>query len=345
MTPKTSSRKPTPATHTATGSPNTLLELIAYSADQYDRWTNDPVDSMLDRLHPNRVNWINVDGLHDSTILEKITAHFNLHPLLVEDVLNDQRPKVEEYDDYLFVTLKMLYQIDGFKVDYEQISFVLGSNYLISFQEKEGDIFDGFRERIQKDLGRVRKKGADYLLYRLIDVIVDHYYHVLDCLGEQIEEIEDVLAKGSTESTFKKIQHLKKELIYLRKVVYPLREAVNKLVKGENEFVDSENLRFFSDVYDHVIHLTDSLDTYKDLTSSLLDIHMNTQNNQLNQVIKVLTIISTIFIPLTFIVGVYGMNFKYMPELEWEYGYPLVWGIMIALMVAMAGYFRYKKWF
>jgi magnesium transporter len=268
-----------------------------------------------------------------------------LHPLLIEDVIDDQRPKAEEYDDYLFFTIKMLYKIDGGDIDYEQISFVLGHNYLISFQEKAGDIFDSFRERIKKDLGRVRKLGADYLLYRLIDIIVDHYYVILDAIGEQIEEIEESLFESSSEQTFRKIQKLKKQLINLRKFVFPLREALNKLAKGENHFIEDDNIRYFSDVYDHVIHLTDSLDAYKDLTSSLMDVHFNTQNNQLNKIIKVLTVISTIFIPLTFIVGVYGMNFKYMPELNWQFGYPVVWLGMILMSLVMLGYFKYKKWF
>jgi magnesium transporter len=322
-----------------------ILELISYNETEYDRYDHLPIDALIKQIKPNRVNWINLDGLQDEIIIEKIQSHFHLHALLIEDVLNDQRPKVEAYDDYLFFTLKMLYRIEGSAIDYEQMSFVLGHNFLISFQDKEGDLFDPFRERIKKDLGRVRKMKSDYLLYRLIDIIIDNYYIILDSIGEHIEEIEDNLEENSTENIFLKIQSLKKELIYLRRVVYPLREALNKIVKGEDDFIEDDNLRFFADVYDHVIHLTDTLDTYKDLTSSLMDIYINTQNNQLNKVIKVLTIISTIFIPLTFIVGVYGMNFKYMPELGWPLGYPLVWGIMILMSVSMLLYFKYKRWF
>jgi magnesium transporter len=191
----------------------------------------------------------------------------------------------------------------------------------------------------------VRKKKADYLLYRLIDIIVDNYYNVLDAIGNQIEEIEENLNEEKSEHTFQRIQKLKKELIFLRKAVYPLRDALSKLVKDKSDFIEEENLRYFDDVYDHVVHLLDSLDTYQDLTSSLMDIHINTQNNQLNKVIKVLTIISTIFIPLTFIVGVYGMNFRHFPELEWTYGYPLIWTVMLVLAIGMLGYFRFKKWF
>ncbi|MBX2955092.1 MAG: magnesium/cobalt transporter CorA [Cyclobacteriaceae bacterium] len=322
-----------------------ILELIGYDREHYEKADDLTIDDIIQRIKPNRVNWINVDGLYDSSIIEKIQSHFNFHSLLMEDVIQDQRPKVEEYDDYLFFTLKMLYSINGGEIEYEQISFVLGSHYLICFQEKEGDLFDHFRERIRLDQGRVRKKKADYLLYRLIDIIVDNYYNVLDAIGEQIEEIEESLHNEHSEHTFQRIQNLKKELIYLRKAVYPLRDALSTLLKDKNELIEEENERFFDDIYDHVVHLLDSLDTYKDLTSSLMDIHINTQNNQLNKVIKVLTIISTIFIPLTFIVGVYGMNFRNMPEIDWEYGYPFTWAIMILMTLGMLSYFRFKKWF
>lgn len=325
--------------------PSVILELISYDREHYEKTEGLALEELLKKINPDRINWVNVDGLFDTTITDKLQAHFNLHALLIDDVLNDQRPKTEEYDDCLFFTLKMLYSINGENIEYEQISFVLGNHYLISFQEKEGDLFDFFRERIRLDQGRVRKKKADYLLYRLIDIIVDNYYHVLEAIGNQIEEIEDNLSENQSEHTFQRIQKLKKELIFLRKAVYPLRDALSKLVKDEGDFIEEENIRFFADVYDHVVHLIDSLDTYKDLTSSLMDIHINTQNNQLNKVIKVLTIISTIFIPLTFIVGVYGMNFKHFPELEWTYGYPFIWGIMLVLALGMLAYFRFKKWF
>ncbi len=323
-----------------------ILELITYNREEYEHIDNLTIEDLLAELKPDRVNWLNVDGLSNTEVIQSIQQHFNLHALLIEDVLDDQRPKAEEYDDYLFFTLKMLHSIKTGYIDYEQISFVLGPNYLISFQEKEGDLFDAFRNRIRLDQGRVRKKGADYLLYRLIDIIVDNYYSVLDNVGERIERIEDELSEGKTsEFTFQRIQRIRKELIYLRKAVYPVRDAISKLVKDDSPYIQTETTRFFADVYDHVVHLIDSLDTYQDLTTSLLDIHINTQNNQLNKVIKVLTIISTIFIPLTFIVGIYGMNFDYMPELRWQYGYPMVMAFMFALAVSMLIYFKLKKWF
>jgi magnesium transporter len=325
--------------------PKIILELIRYDRDRYTRHNDLTVDELVREIEPLQVNWVNLDGLHDQTIIEKIQAHFCLHSLLIEDVMDDQRPKAEEYDDYLFFTMKMLYRIDGIEIDYEQISFVLGGNFLLSFQEKEGDIFEGFRGRIAKDLGKVRKKQADYLLYRLIDVIIDGYYKVLDRIGDIIDEIEDDIHTNPSDKNFNRIQKLRKELIFLRRAVYPLRDALNKIIKGESVFVHEENLRYFSDVYDHVVHLTDSLDIYKDLSSSLLDIHMNTLNTRMNEVMKVLTVISTIFMPLTFIVGVYGMNFEYMPELRWPFGYYGVWIVMLGIVATMLVFFRLKKWF
>jgi magnesium transporter len=326
-------------------SPPVILELITYNREAYDRHDGIEVENLLTHQKPDRVNWLNLDGLNDQDIIEKIQSHYGLHSLLIEDVLSDQRPKAEEFDDYLFVTLKMLYRIDGTEIDYEQISFVLSRNSLITFQEKEGDLFDGFRERIRQDQGRVRKKEADYLMYRLIDIIVDNYYNVLDKVGEIIEEIEDTVYENPTNKTFNKIQKLKKELIFLRKALYPLRDAIGKIIKGETDFVREENLRYYSDVYDHTVHIIDSLDTYKDLTSSLLDIHINAMNTRMNEVMKVLTVISTIFMPLTFIVGIYGMNFDFMPELRWHWGYYGVMGVMGVIVIGMLGFFKYKKWF
>lgn len=322
-----------------------ILEIIIYDKDSYVRYADLSIDDILKKIHPEKVNWINLDGLSDQVIIEKIKSHFSFHSLLIDDVLNDQRPKAEEYDDYLFFTLKMLHSINGGHIDYEQISFVLGSNYLVSFQEKEGDLFDAFRDRIRLDQGLVRKKKADYLLYRLIDIIVDNYYTVLDNIGEQLETIEDKIYRNPSEENFYKIQALNKELIFLRKAVYPLREAVSLLVKNEYGFIKEENYRFYTDVYDHVMHLVDSQDTYRDLISNLTDIHINSLNTRLNEVMKVLTVISTIFMPLTFIVGVYGMNFEFMPELRWKYSYYVVWGIMLVMAAGMLRFFKFKKWF
>ncbi len=328
-----------------------ILELIQYDDKNHAKFEDIPITELIANIKPHHVNWINVDGLHEKSIIQKIADHFCLHTLLVDDITSDHQPKVEEYDDYLFFTLKMLYRIEEDKIEYEQISFVLGKEYLLSFQEKEGDLFGALRDRIRLDQGRVRKKQADYLLYRLVDIIVDNYYSVLDAIGQKIENIEEDIYKNSSDQQFRNIQKLKKELIYLRKALYPLRDAMSKFIKDESGFIEPANVRYFGDVYDHVVHLIDSLDTYKDLTSALMDIYINTLNTRMNEVMKVLTIISTIFIPLTFIVGVYGMNFNTekspwnMPELNSAYGYPVVMGIMLIIVIGMILYFKFKKWF
>ncbi len=322
-----------------------ILELIQYDEREYAMQADLPVDELLALFKSGLINWVNVDGLHDRSIVLKLGKHFNLHSLLIEDILSDHQPKAEEFDEYIFFTMKMLYGIKNKKIEYEQISFVLGKDYLLSFQEKEGDLFGSLRERIKQSSGRVRARKADYLLYRLIDIIVDNYYNVLDEVGHQIEHVEEDIYRHPSNLEFQKIQAIKKELIYLRKALYPLRDAVNKLTKDESGFIDPSNIRYFSDVYDHVVHLIDSLDTYKDLTTSLMDIHINTMNTRLNEVMKVLAVISTIFMPLTFIVGVEGMNFEHMPELHTLWGYPAVLLLMAVIVFGMIGYFKYKKWF
>jgi magnesium transporter len=323
-----------------------ILELIQYNEADYIRKDNLPVEEIIENLKPNYVNWVNVDGLHDNTIIDKLGKHFCIHPLLLEDITSDHQPKVEEFDDYLFFTLKMLYRIEDGVIDYEQISIVLGKDFVASFQEKEGDLFDPFRERIRLSQGKVRKMKGDYLLYRLIDIIVDNYYQVLDTVGLQVEQIEEEVYQNPSEGNFLRIQKIKKDLLFLRKALYPLRDALSKLIKDESGFIESVNVKYFNDVYDHVVHLTDSLETYKDLNSGLMDIHINAMNTRMNEVMKVLTIISTIFMPLTFIVGVYGMNFgDLMPELHWKYGYVGVWTVMILITIGQISYFKYKKWF
>jgi len=323
-----------------------IVELISYNEESVILEDKKPVDDLLLMCDQHRKNWINVDGLSDRALIEQIAKKFNLHYLLIEDILNvEHQPKTDELDDHLFLTMKMFYRFDEEKIEYEHISFVLGKNYLLSFQEKEGDIFSGIRMRINQDNAIIRKRGTDYLLYRLVDTIVDSYYSILEKIGEQVESIEENISKNPTVKDFQQIQKIRKEFIYLRRVVYPLREAINKIVKNENGFIDENNEKYFADIYDHVIHLIDSLDTYKDLTSTMMDLYMNTINYKMNEVMKLLTIITTIFIPLSFIAGIYGMNFQHMPELGWENGYFGVLGIMGTIFVLMIVYFRYKKWF
>ncbi len=332
--------------HTELGDKKVILELISYDENSFSSKDNIAIDELLDECNPKLINWINVDGLTNDDLIKKISKKFDLHYLLVEDIQNtDHQPKADEYEKHLFFTLKMLYRIEGHNIDYEHISFVLGKNYLLSFQEKEGDIFDNLRNRIKLDTNIIRRRGADYLLYRLIDTIVDSYYSVLENIGRQVEDIEDSISSNPTVLDFQRIQKLRKEFIYLRKVVYPLREALNKVVKNEDGFIEDRNIKYFSDVYDHVIHLIDSVDTYKDLTSTLMDLYMNTINYKMNEVMKLLTIITTIFIPLSFIAGIYGMNFDVMPELRWSWGYYSVLGLMGVIFILMIIYFKHKKWF
>lgn len=320
------------------------LELISYNNHNIELFNSKDPDKIFSRMGKNEFHWINLDGLHNIELIEALGKQFNLHPLLLEDVLNtEQRPKSEEHGDHLFFTLKTLNAIKGEEIIYEQMSFVLSKYYLISFQEREGDQFDQLRERIKLPDSKLRNFKIDYLLYRLIDTIVDSYYTVMEYIGERLEDLEEQIYHDPNEDVLQKIQHLKKELIYLRKSVYPLREAL-KLTMTESKLIEESTQRYLGDVYDHTVQVIETIESYRDFTASLIDMYMTSISNKMNEVMKVLTIIATIFIPLTFIAGVYGMNFEYMPELGWKYGYPAVWMVMILMTVGMLLYFRKKKW-
>ncbi len=293
------------------------------------------------------VTWVNIDGLHDIEVMEKIGKHFGLHPLVLEDILNtDQRPKTEDFDDYIFVVLKMLcFDEDQEEVRAEQISIILGPNFVISFQERAGDIFDPIRERIRNAKGRIRKMGADYLAHALMDAIVDNYFMVLEKLGEKIEGMEEELVSNPRPETLQTMHNLKREMIFLRKSVWPLREVVSRLERGESKLIKDSTGIYLRDVYDHTIQVIDTIETFRDMLSGMLDIYLSSISNRMNQVMKVLTIIATIFIPLTFVAGIYGMNFEYMPELKWHWFYPKAfWLVMIGVAGVMLFYFRRKKW-
>jgi magnesium transporter len=292
------------------------------------------------------VTWINVDGLHQIEILEKLGECYNFHPLVLEDILNtDQRPKMEDYGDYLYIVLKMLHDKGkGNEVEAEQVSLVLGPNFVFSFQESGGDVFDKIRERLRTGKGRLRRMGADYLAYTLVDAIVDYYFVILEKLGERIELLEEELVTHPKTETLKEIHTLKREMIFLRKAVWPLREVISSLQRAESPLVQKTTGIYLRDVYDHTIQVIDTIETFRDILSGVLDIYLSSVSNRLNSVMKVLTIIATVFMPLTFLAGVYGMNFKYMPELEWRWGYPVTWAVMAAIGVAMLVYFRKKKW-
>jgi magnesium transporter len=292
------------------------------------------------------VTWINIDGLHQVEILEKLGECYGFHPLVLEDILNtDQRPKIEDYGEYLYVVLKMIDQGNqSNEILTEQISLILGPSFVISFQEKEGDVFDPIRERIRSGKGRIRKMGADYLAYALLDSIVDNYFIVMEKLGERIEFLEEELVKRPIPETLQTIHHLKREMIFFRKAVWPLREVIGSLERGELPLVKETTRIYLRDVYDHTIQVIDTIETFRDMVSGMLDIYLSSVSNRLNAVMKVLTIIATIFMPLTFIAGIYGMNFKHMPELEWKWGYPTVWIAVILIGVSMLIYFKKKGW-
>lgn len=292
------------------------------------------------------VTWINIDGIHNVEVIEKLGKEFEMHPLILEDILDTgQRPKCEDLERYMFIVLKMLgYDDKKNGVTAEQVSFVLGSNFVISFQERVGDVFEQIRERIRGAKGRIRKMGADYLAYVLIDAVVDNYFVILEKLGERIESIEEELVAEPDEKTLHQIHSVKREMISLRKSVWPLREVVNGLQRTESALVADTTSVYLRDVYDHTIQVIDTIESFRDTVSGMLDIYLSSISNRMNAVMKVLTIIATIFIPLTFIAGVYGMNFKYMPELGWRWSYPLVWLIIIIVGGCMLVYFRKKKW-
>jgi magnesium transporter len=292
------------------------------------------------------VTWINVDGLHDVNVVEKMGAHFGIHPLVLEDIVNTgQRTKAEEFENYIYIVLKML--VFDETVDHiaaEQVSLILGPHFLISFQEKEGDVFDFVRERIRKARGRIRKSGCDYLAYALMDAVVDHYFVILEKLGDKIELIEDQLLEKPTPRILEDIHHLKREIIFFRKQVWPLREVINSLIKDPSELIQETTDIFLRDVYDHTIQVIDTVESFRDVLSGLSDLYLSTVSNRMNEVMKVLTIMATIFIPLTFIAGIYGMNFEFMPELKWRWAYPGLWVVLILIFVSMIAWFKRKKW-
>jgi magnesium transporter len=292
------------------------------------------------------VTWINIDGLHQVEILEKLGECYGLHPLVLEDILNtDQRPKMEDYGEYLYIVLRMLnYNDKSSEIESEQISLVLGPNFVFSFQEREGDTFNPIRDRIRNSKGRIRKMGADHLAYTLLDSIIDNYFIILEKLGEKIEFLEEEVVTQPGPETLQTIHHLKREMIFLRKGVWPLREVISGLERGESSLIKESTGIYLRDVYDHTIQTIDTIETYRDMVSGMLDIYLSSISNRLNAVMKVLTIIATIFMPLTFIAGIYGMNFKYMPELEWRWGYPAIWFAVVLISVSMLIYFKRKRW-
>ncbi len=322
------------------------LALIDYGPDQFEEREIADVAEIHDYLSRETVTWINVPGVHDVDLVERVGAVFDIHPLVLEDVLNThQRPKAESYDHQLFVVLKMLrYDTETEELDVEQMSLVLGANYVITFQEKPGDVFDPVRDRIRRGKGRVRTNGPDYLAYALLDVIVDHYFLALEDFGEEIEAVEESLISDPQRENLEEIFALKRVMVTVRKAIWPLRELVMSIERAESELIADTTEPYLRDVYDHTVQVIDTVETYRDLLSGYVDMYLSSVSHRMNEVMKVLTIIATIFIPLTFLAGIYGMNFEYMPELKWRWGYPALWAGMITLGAGMLVAFRKRRW-
>jgi len=306
------------------------------SADEIEPFTDTP-----------RVTWVNVCGLHETDFLKEIGERFKIHPLVLEDILNtDTRPKIEITDDYLFTVMKLfIYNTEQKIFESEQVSFILGRNFIFSFVEKSDEIFNPIRDRISSQLGKIRKRGSDFLLYALMDIVVDYYFLALEKIEERIESLDDEVINDPDKSLAEKIYNLKNLLLVLRRSVMPMREIVNQLIKDEGDLLEESIDPYLRDLYDHVIHIYETLEVQREITTGLMETYLSMVSNKMNEVMKVLTVIATIFIPLTFIVGIYGMNFKYMPELDVPWAYYAVWGVMLAVVVVMVIYFRRKKWF
>lgn len=326
-------------------------ELFVESFDYYKEKLEEKVYADIEEIYDlktsNSISWININGLNHVKEIEKIGNHFNLHSLTLEDIVNTgHRPKIDDYSDYIFIVLKMLYFNKNEEIVNEQVSFILGDNYVISFQEADGDVFDALRERIRNPKGRIRNMGSDYLLYALMDAIADHYFVVIESVSHKIEDLEDDLFTGfSQEEISIQIQNLKREILKIRRAIFPLREIINKIEKNDSNFIKSTTIPYFRDIYDHVIQVSENIEIYREMIWGLMDMYMTNISNKMNQVMKVLTIISTIFIPLTFLAGIYGMNFDNIPELHYQYAYFILWGIMILMFLAMIYFFKKKKWF
>lgn len=322
------------------------VNVTVYSPDSVEEFRPEGFDQCVQPSPGPAVTWVNLEGLQDVELIRRIGECYHLHPLVLEDIVNTtQRPKIEDYGEYIFIVARVIGFTPEQGIETEQVSMIVGPNYLLSFQEgTDGDAFEPVRERIREGRGRIRGMGADYLAYGLIDAIVDNYFTVLEKMGEIVEDMEEELAQGPTPQILKRIIALKREIIFMRKGVWPLREVTAALERGESPLFRDTSRIFFRDTYDHTIQVIDGVETFRDLLSGMLDLYLSSMSNRTNEIMKFLTIVGTIFLPLTFIVGVYGMNFKYIPELEWRYGYFIVWGAMLAIAAAMAVYFKKKRW-
>ncbi|RED98832.1 magnesium/cobalt transporter CorA [Marinoscillum furvescens] len=323
------------------------IHVMDYTNDRIDEIDIENPEDLRQYNHPDSVTWINVQGLHDVSVISKIGELLGLHPLTLEDILDtNQRPKVEEFEDHLFICMKMINHVEAHnKVDIEQMSMVIHENFVICFQEKPGDVFDDIRTRLKNGRGRARKRGADYLAYMLMDIVIDFYYETLDQVWAKIERLEDLVVRKPERIELRDIQVVRKDLIQLRRYMYPVRDVVHNISTRNAQFFSESTLMFVRDSYDHAVQVVENLDTYREILTSVMDLYLSQLSMKMNEVMKVLTIIATIFIPLTFIAGIYGMNFESMPELGWDWAYPQGFYAMIGVVtVIMIIYMKSRKW-
>jgi magnesium transporter len=328
------------------------IDIIDYTETDYQEKKSADIEDCFKYRDKSSMTWINVNGIHEPVIVEKIGAHFGIHELALEDIVNTgHRPKMEEGENYIFIVLKMLYQYqEGEGLTAEQVSVLFGPGWVITFQETGKDVFDYIRQRIKKTTPRVRLITSDYLAYALVDAVVDHYFVILENIGEKIEELEDEIAERPDPGSLEKIRELKKQLIFMRRSVWPLREIVGTFDRTESDLINDSTGPYLRDLYEHVVQVIDTVETYREMVSGLLDLYHTGVSNRMNEVMKVLTIFATIFIPLGFLAGVYGMNFDTaispynLPELGFRYGYLFFWGMVIIVVAGLLFYFKRKKW-
>jgi len=322
------------------------ITVFDYDAGGLEEQELSSIEACFELRDKPSVSWINIDGLHDLRVFEKMHAHFGIHPLVGEDIVNtEQRPKIEDYGDYLFIVVKMMYRPpDSEDIVAEQVSLLVGKNYVLSFQERPGDVFDEIRSRIRQGKGRIRQLGPDYLAYCLLDAIVDNCFSVLEWFSDRVEDLEARLLQEVEPGMAQEIHRWKRNTVLLRKQIWPLREVVSGMQRSGSKLIQKSTDIFLRDLYDHTIQIIDTIESIRDILGGLHDVHLTVVSNRMNEIMKVLTIFASIFIPLTFIAGIYGMNFQNMPELQWRYGYFAVLAFMFLLGISLLSYFKRKNW-
>ena len=321
------------------------VTIINYNSSDYEVHKADSVEAAIKHQKPAMLQWVDVVGISDEKFVENLGTHYGLGALVLEDAVNtQQRPKIDEYENYIFGVFQMLYISDDNELVAEHVALALVKNGVLVFQELEDDVFEGVRERIKNKAGRIRNRSSDYLFFALLDAIVDNYFVVLEHLNTRIEALEEEVYENPRQEVAHKIQELKKDVLKVRRWIFPVKELLSRLIDSESELINKDTKMFLRDALDHSIEINESLQIYREMSMSLMEMYMSNMSNKMNEVMKVLTIMASIFIPLTFIAGVYGRNFDNIPELHWEYGYFIVWGIMIMIFIIMAIYFKRKNW-